>query len=74
MLAALNLDTIAGLVFLDIAVIIVVARLMGMLFRKIGQPAVVGEIIAGIILGPTVLGAFPVTSTSTCSPPTCSRS
>ena len=59
MLAALNLDTIAGLVFIDIAVIVVVARLMGMLFRKLHQPAVVGEIIAGIALGPTLLGALP---------------
>ncbi len=59
MLAALNLDTIAGLVFIDIAVIVVVARLMGLLFRRLGQPAVVGEIIAGIILGPTLLGALP---------------
>jgi Kef-type K+ transport system membrane component KefB len=52
-------DEIAALVFLDIAVIVVVARLMGMLFRKLRQPAVVGEIIAGIALGPSLLGQFP---------------
>lgn len=43
----------------DIAVIIVAARLMGALARRVGQPAVVGEIIAGILLGPSLLGAFP---------------
>jgi Kef-type K+ transport system membrane component KefB len=51
-------DTIA-FVFLDVAVVIVVARAVGKLFVKIGQPAVVGEIVAGILLGPTLLGAFP---------------
>jgi len=34
------------------------AKLIGELFNKIGQPAVVGEIIAGIILGPTVFGSL----------------
>jgi len=34
------------------------ARGLGELFRRFGQPAVVGEIIGGILLGPTVLGAF----------------
>jgi Kef-type K+ transport system membrane component KefB len=43
-------------VFIAIAVIIVVARLMGMLFKKIRQPAVVGEIVGGILMGPTLLG------------------
>ena len=43
----------------DIAVIIVVARLMGALAKRIRQPAVVGEIIGGILLGPSLLGAFP---------------
>src|SRR3712207_5489936 len=37
----------------------VIARLMGRLAVKVGQPAVVGEIIAGIMLGPTLLGALP---------------
>src|ERR1700739_3921894 len=43
----------------DIAVVIVVARLMGGLSHRIGEPAVVGEIIGGILLGPSLLGAFP---------------
>ncbi|MGY1813634.1 cation:proton antiporter [Blastococcus sp. SYSU D00820] len=50
---------IIAYVFVDLAVIIVLARLMGRLAIKVGQPAVVGEIIAGIMLGPTLLGALP---------------
>ena len=40
-----------------IAVVIIAARVVGAAFRKIGQPQVVGEIVAGVILGPTLLGA-----------------
>jgi Kef-type K+ transport system membrane component KefB len=50
---------IVAYVFLDLAVIVVVARLMGRLAVRLGQPAVIGEIIAGILLGPTLLGALP---------------
>jgi Kef-type K+ transport system membrane component KefB len=54
--------TLAG-----VAVVIVVARLAGRLFRRIGQPPVIGEVVAGIALGPSVLGGwshglFPVES------------
>lgn len=58
-LAAVGPGEVAPIVLIDIAVIIIVARLMGALFRRIGQPAVVGEILAGILLGPSLLGAFP---------------
>lgn len=40
----------------QIAVIIGVARLCGILMRKLGQPQVVGEMIAGLALGPSLLG------------------
>ena len=40
----------------DLAAIIVAARLFGALARKLGQPGVIGEMLAGILLGPTVLG------------------
>jgi Kef-type K+ transport system membrane component KefB/nucleotide-binding universal stress UspA family protein len=40
------------------AVIIVLARGVGALFRRVNQPQVVGEIVAGILLGPSVLGAL----------------
>ncbi|MFP5322373.1 MAG: cation:proton antiporter [Acidimicrobiia bacterium] len=49
---------------LAVAVVIVAARLVGALFRRFGQPQVVGEIVAGVILGPTLLGAvWPAAST-----------
>jgi Kef-type K+ transport system membrane component KefB/mannitol/fructose-specific phosphotransferase system IIA component (Ntr-type) len=43
-------------VLLSLAVLLGLARLLGELAREIGQPAVLGEILAGIFLGPTVLG------------------
>ena len=52
-------DSLAALTFFDIAVIVVLARLAGNAMRWIRQPAVIGEIIVGILLGPTLLGAFP---------------
>ena len=44
------------LLLLDLAIIIAAARLFGALARKLGQPGVIGEIVAGLLLGPTVLG------------------
>ncbi len=40
------------------AVMLGLARAAGELFNRLGQPAIVGEILAGILLGPTVLGTF----------------
>jgi len=48
---------IVAYVLIDIVLIVALARFVGSLMKHIGQPAVVGEIIAGIILGPTVIGA-----------------
>lgn len=44
------------MIFRDLAIIIVAAKLFGILARKINVPQVVGEIIAGLIIGPSVLG------------------
>ena len=44
--------------FLQMAVILGVCRLVGMGAKKIGQPQVVGEMIAGVMLGPSLLGYF----------------
>jgi len=46
-----------GLLLLELVVIVLVARLLGAAFERWGQPAVVGEIVGGIVLGPSVLGA-----------------
>ncbi len=47
---------VVAFVLLDIVLILAAARLCGALARKVGQPAVVGEIVAGILLGPSLLG------------------
>ena len=44
------------LLVLQVAVILLVSRLVGMLFKKIHQPQVIGEMVAGILLGPSLLG------------------
>lgn len=43
------------LVLLDLAIIIVAAKLAGMLARRLGQPSVVGELATGLVLGPLFL-------------------
>ncbi len=44
--------------FLSLAVLLGAAKLMGEIMQKLDQPSVLGEIFAGILLGPTVLGHF----------------
>lgn len=41
---------------IQLSIMLVMGRLLAEAARKIKQPAVVGEILAGIILGPTILG------------------
>ena len=53
-----NITDPMAVLLLQIIVIIASARLFGYLFKKIGQPAVIGEIVAGIILGPSIIGLF----------------
>jgi Kef-type K+ transport system membrane component KefB len=55
---AQNLINPLAVLLLQIITIIAFARIFGFLCKKIGQPSVIGEIIAGIILGPSVLGLF----------------
>lgn len=50
-----QIDTLLHLL-LALVVIIVAARFVGVLFRRLGQPPVIGEVIAGILLGPSFLG------------------
>jgi len=45
-----------SILLLQIIVILIAARLINGLFLKVGQPPVIGEMIAGIILGPSFLG------------------
>lgn len=53
-----NLHHPLAILLAQIVTIILVARLFGWLFRKIGQPSVIGEMIAGIFLGPSVVGMY----------------
>lgn len=59
MLAAVEFESLVATLFLDVALVVIAARLMGGLFRRLRQPPVVGEILAGIMLGPTILGTLP---------------
>ncbi|HEY6643257.1 cation:proton antiporter [Povalibacter sp.] len=51
-----NLDHPLSHLFIQLLVVIAACRLMGKLFVRIGLPAVVGEMSAGILLGPSLLG------------------
>ncbi len=42
----------------SVALLIGVARILGELARRFHQPAILGELLAGVVLGPTVLGTF----------------
>ena len=53
-----NLVEPVSMLLLQIISILIVSRLFGYLFAKIGQPTVIGEILAGIVLGPSLLGYF----------------
>ena len=45
-------------VLYDCAIILLCTKALGMLTRKLGLPQVVGMIIAGLLIGPTILGHF----------------
>jgi len=47
-----------SLLLLQLVVILVVARACGLLLKFLGQPAVIGEMAAGLVLGPIVFGAL----------------
>lgn len=59
MAAILPLSHETTLLFLgQIALLLGVARLLGEWMRRMDQPAVVGELLAGLLVGPSVLGQF----------------
>lgn len=51
-----NMRHAATVLIMQIVAIIAVARVFAYLFNKVGQPSVIGEIVAGIVLGPSVVG------------------
>ena len=57
------------LLILQIGTILIVARFVGWLFGKLHQPRVVGEMLAGILLGPSLLGWLAPNISSSLFPP-----
>ncbi|MGL4584773.1 MAG: cation:proton antiporter, partial [Flavobacterium sp.] len=53
-----NLNLPLALLLAQIVTIVLVARVFGWICKKIGQPSVIGEIIAGIALGPSLVGTY----------------
>jgi Kef-type K+ transport system membrane component KefB len=53
-----NLEHPLALLILQIITIIIAARIFGYVCRRIGQPTVIGEIFAGIFLGPSFIGSY----------------
>lgn len=54
----INLSHPLAVLLAQIITIILTARLFGWICNKIGQPSVVGEIAAGIVLGPSLIGMY----------------
>jgi Kef-type K+ transport system membrane component KefB/nucleotide-binding universal stress UspA family protein len=57
------------ILLLQLAGLLLLARALAELMRRLGQPAVIGELLAGILLGPTVLGHFAPLVFTTVFPP-----
>jgi len=53
-----NVAEPAAMLLLQILAILLVSRIFGFIFVRLGQPTVIGEILAGIVLGPSLLGYF----------------
>lgn len=53
-----NLHHPLSVLFIQVIAVLLTVRLFSFLFKYIGQPGVIGEIVAGIVLGPSLLGYF----------------
>jgi Kef-type K+ transport system membrane component KefB len=56
-------------ILIDLAIILVGAQAVGAVFAMVGQPPVIGQIVAGILLGPSLLGLAPGDPSATLFPP-----
>ena len=48
-------------ILLDLAIIVITSKFFGLIARKLKAPQVVGQIIAGLLIGPSVLGIVDLT-------------
>src|SRR4051794_152864 len=59
---AMNVPALPGhalfLLLLQVALLLAFSRILAELVKRLGQPSVIGELMAGILLGPSVLGAI----------------
>ena len=51
-----NMKNPLSMLLIQVVLILLISRMFGVLFSKFGQPIVIGEIVSGIILGPSILG------------------
>src|SRR5688572_29631946 len=56
-------------VIFQVTLILALSRIMGMLFKRIAQPQVVGEMLAGIMLGPSLFGLLAPAAAARIFPP-----
>ena len=55
----MSLDDVTAIVIGDVAVVLGLSSLLGAVARRFGQPAVIGQLLAGVLLGPSFLGRLP---------------
>ncbi|MET7467476.1 cation:proton antiporter [Micromonospora sp. NPDC005686] len=55
----MNMESVTADVIGGIALVLAASSLLGALARRLGQPTVIGQITAGILLGPSLLGQLP---------------
>jgi Kef-type K+ transport system membrane component KefB len=55
----MNLDILTADVIGDVALVLATSSVLGAVARRCGQPTVIGQILAGILLGPSLLGRLP---------------
>lgn len=58
-----------GLLLFQLVIVLSATLTLGELFRRLGQAQVIGEVTAGILLGPSVLGSFSPGLSATLFPP-----
>lgn len=51
-------DDLIGVLLITVPIVLVIAHLCGVIVHRLGQPRVIGEMIGGVLLGPSVLGAI----------------